>query len=393
MPGLPFLAITDLNVKHTKSPGTQSLFQPMTYLTPGGPSLDNIDANSTFRIFLQNPKGLSIYRNNHFLRYDLQTCYNYGAVVLCFPETNTNWDQPNQISTLRSLFHSIWRKTSLQTLHTPDPFLSDYKPGGTLSAICDNWVSRVLFKGEDPYGLGRWSYVTLCGKGSIKITVITAYNATPSPGDSTYYHQQLRALSRIHRQQNIQPPPNPQWQFILDLQAWIESLQGDQHQIILCMDANETYDPDQEYISHPLPFDPATLTVDPTHNGKLSTLVSSCGLCLPLALQHTTRPFPASCISVRNQIDYMFVSKSIFPAVQWSGVLSHHSLVHGDHRPYYLDFDSSILFDDPAYKIEPATLCKLCLQDPRVVNQYNISLHKLLASNAWKPCNKRSMIN
>ena len=170
-------------------------------------------------------------------------------------------------------------------------------------------------------------------------------------------------------------------------------MQGDQHQIILCMDADETYDPDQEYISHPLPFDQATHTVDPTHNGKLSTLVSSCGLCLPLALQHTTRPFPASHITGRNQIDYMFVSKSIFSAVQQSGVLSHHSLVHADHRPYYLDFDSSILFDDPAYIIEPAALRKLWLQDPRVVNQYKISLHKLLASNAWKPCNKRSMIN
>ncbi len=73
-----------------------------------GHSLDTIDANHTFRIFLQNPNGLSIYRNNHFLRHDLQTCFNYGAAVLCYPETNTNWDQPHQLSTLRSLFYSIW---------------------------------------------------------------------------------------------------------------------------------------------------------------------------------------------------------------------------------------------------------------------------------------------
>jgi hypothetical protein len=103
-----------------------------------------------------------------------------------------------------------------------------------MTAICDNWVSRVLHKGEDPYGLGRWSYVTLRGKGSIKITVITAYNATPSPGDSTYHHQQLRVLSRFYREQNIPTPPNPRRQFMLDLQAWIESLQSEQHQIILC---------------------------------------------------------------------------------------------------------------------------------------------------------------
>ena len=248
-----------------------------------------------------------------------------------------------------------------------------------MTAICDNWVSRVLHKGEDPYGLGRWSYVTLRGKGSIKITVITAYNATPSPGDSTYHHQQLRVLSRFYREQNIPTPPNPRRQFMLDLQAWIESLQSEQHQIILCLNANETYDPDQEYLSHPLPFNPERLTVDSAHNGKLSTLVTSCGLCLPLAQQHSTRPFPASHISGRNQIDFNFVSRSIQNAVQRSGVLSHHSLVRRDHHPYYLDFDSSIiLFDDPAYKIEPAMLRKLRLQDPRVINQYNNSFNKLL---------------
>ncbi len=64
--------------------------------------------------------------------------------------------------------------------------------------------------------------------------------------------------------------------------------------------------------------------------------------------------------------------------MQRSGVLSHHSLVQGDHRPYYLDFDSSILFSDPAYNIEPASFRKLRLQDPRVIRQYNLSLHELL---------------
>jgi len=83
----------------------------------------------------------------------------------------------------------------------------------------------------------------------------------------------------------------------------------------------------------------------------------------------------------RNQIDYVLVSKSILTAVQRSGVLSHHSLLHGDHRPYYLDFNPSILFSDPDYKIEPASVRKLRLQDPRVVTQYQMALHELLASN------------
>jgi len=350
-----------------------------------GHSLESIDANHTFRLFLQNPNGLSIHQNNHFLVHDLQQCYNYGAAVLCLPETNTNWDQSSQLTTLRSLFHKIWRKTSIQTSHTPDPFLSNHKPGGTLTAVCDNWVSRVLCKGEDPFGLGRWSYVTLRGRRSFKITIITAYNATVSPGDSTYYHQQMRIISQMHRQRNNLSVPDPRRQFILDLQAWIEFLRSEDHHIILALDANEVYDTDTIAQAHPLPYDPTVLTQAPTHDGKLATLVSSCGLCLPLAHQHTSRPFPASHIRGRNQIDYILVSQSILPAVQRSGVMSHHSLVRGDHRPYYLDFDSTLLFADPAYQIAPPSHRNLRLHDPRIVKQYNDNLHTQLGHhNVYK---------
>ena len=203
--------------------------------------------------------------------------------------------------------------------------------------------------------------------GSTKITVVTAYNACTSSGDTTYYHQQLRILSRLHREQHIATPPNPRHQFILDLQSWLEHLQLEGHQFILAMVANETFDPDVICPKQPLQYDKASLTVNAQHNGKLSTLVSSCDLCLPLATQHETRPFPASHIRGKHQIDYIFVSKLLLPAVQRSGVLAHHSLTRGDHRPYYLNLDPTLLFSDPAYNIEPVSIWKLRLQDPHVV--------------------------
>jgi hypothetical protein len=55
-----------------------------------GHSLEVTNASATFRIFLQNPNGLSVHRNNHLLIQDLQTCYKYGAAAICFHETNTN---------------------------------------------------------------------------------------------------------------------------------------------------------------------------------------------------------------------------------------------------------------------------------------------------------------
>lgn len=246
-------------------------------------------------------------------------------------------------------------------------------------------ASRLVAKGEDPFGLGRWSYVTLRGKNTTKVTIVTAYNATTSAGDCTYYHQQLRVLSRLHREQGIASPPNPRHQFILDLQSWLQHLSQEGHQFILAMDANDVFDPDQVVPSHPLVYTRDKLTVNSSHDGKIATLVATCHLCLPLARQHPTRPFPASHIMGRNQIDYILVSETLLPAVQRSGVLSHHSLIRGDHRPYYLDFDAALLFSDPAYRIEPATFRKLRLQDPRNVTTYRSRLHELLATRNVVP--------
>jgi len=106
------------------------------------------------------PNGLSISNQNHLLIQDLQTCYNYGAAVLCLPETNTNWHAEGQIATLRQIFRGTWKSSVLQPSRTPEPFLSTHQPGGTLTAVCDNWTSHVIMKGEDPFGIGRWSYIT-----------------------------------------------------------------------------------------------------------------------------------------------------------------------------------------------------------------------------------------
>jgi hypothetical protein len=109
-----------------------------------GHSLEVIDANTTFCVCLQNPNGLSITQNNHHLIQDLQTCFNYGAGVLCLPETNTNWNQDGQLSTLQQVFHRIKKSSILQPSQAPDPFLSAYQSGGTLTTVCENWISRVV---------------------------------------------------------------------------------------------------------------------------------------------------------------------------------------------------------------------------------------------------------
>jgi len=183
----------------------------------------------------------------------------------------------------------------------------------------------VIDRGEDPLGLGRWTFVTLRGKGSKKLTVVTAYNSTLSTGDNTYFQQQNRVLSQIIRNQAHHILSQPRRQFILDLQGWLQTKIDEGHELIVSMDANDTYNPDTPGVAHPVTYHPDRPILSPTHNGKLGTLITSCGLRDPLALQHESRPFPASHIRGSQRIDFTLVTPGILPAVTSSGSLGFNS--------------------------------------------------------------------
>ncbi len=163
-----------------------------------GHSLPTIDATTTFRIFLQNLNGLALYKTNYFLQQDLQTFRDYGAAAIALPETKVNWELSYQREIFGQMLRHTWINSVYQTSWAQEPFLSNYQPGVTATIICDNWASRVMDKREDPMGLGRWSYITLRGKGTKWVVIVTAYNIctthNSNSGDTTAYKQQHRIL-------------------------------------------------------------------------------------------------------------------------------------------------------------------------------------------------------
>jgi hypothetical protein len=187
------------------------------------------------------------------------------------------------------------------------------------------------------------------------VAIITAYNVSQryegNTGECTAHKQQCRLLSQIIRDQNVPIAPHPHRQFILDLQAWLEHLISTDHEIILALDANEPYNPDTNGRQHPLSYEVGKLVYDKNHDGKLATLIATCGLKDPLADQHPERPFPASYFRGKNRIDYILVTPRLSAAVLHTGSLPLYSLFQGDHRPYYMDLDASIAFADNAHEI------------------------------------------
>jgi hypothetical protein len=347
-----------------------------------GHTLTSIDSSSTFRVFLQNPNGIQPYWTNYSLLQDLYTCKKYGAAIISLPETNLNWTSTDSVGVLNGMFRRTWQHAVLASSRAVEPFLSSYQPGGTATIVCDNWTSRVIGKGEDPHGLGRWSYVVLRGKGTTKVVIITAYNVGQRShlegGERTAYKQQIRLLSQTIRANNLPIAPNPRRQFIMDLQAWIEHLIQTDHEIILSLDANEPYNPDAPGTVTSLQYQQDKLTISKTHDGKLSTLIASCGLKDPLACHHPERPFPASYFRGKNRIDYILITPRLLEAVERSGSLPLYSLFQGDHRPYYIDFNAAIAFADSAYEIARPKGRGLQLKDPRIVSKYREILHEQL---------------
>ncbi len=103
--------------------------------------------------------------------------------------------------------------------------------------------------------------MTLQGKADRRLTVVTAYNTTISQGDATNSQQQSRVLSQMHREHEQHLIAQPRRQFILDLQGWLSDKIEGGHELIVSMDANDTYNPDLPGTPHPVEYQPECPTI------------------------------------------------------------------------------------------------------------------------------------
>jgi hypothetical protein len=245
--------------------------------------------------------------------------------------------------------------------------------------ITNNWTSRIIERGVDPFGLGRWSYITLIGKGNIKVMIITAYRVSQeylsSIGHKTSAMQQFCTLSQHIRAAELTSNPRPRYQFIIDLQARLQELINKSYEIILCIDANESIHNQLGQFS-PLQFSLGKPIVGSRHNGTLATLIRTCGLCDPLRIQHPGEPPPATYKRGKNRIVYILTTLSVMAATRRTGIFPYDSIFQCDHRACYIDLDVDRLLREVPSSIAPPQYMGLRTQDPRIVNKYIELLQK-----------------
>jgi len=344
-----------------------------------GHHIEEIDIDTTICLFFNNPNGLKLTTDPQSIQYSLSLLSSLGAGGICLAETNINWGNYQVSQRFWSLIKQTWQHSTYTTSHGEGPIVGEIQPGGTLTTIMNKWTSRVLERGTDPFGMGRWTYITLRGKEGRKILLVTAYRvcvqSPSSVGPTTSTNQQFQHLSKQFRKTNTPGNPNPRNQFIVDLQAWLEVKVKDNYFIILSLDANEGIYGKTGHI-HPLDYNEEHPISTKGHDGSLLTLMNTCGLCDPLTLQHIEHPPPPTYNRGNERIDYILVSIGILLAVQRSGILPYDQYFISDHRPCYLDFDSKLLFGQSTSHIAPPQYRGLQLYDPRIVKEYQAVLEK-----------------
>jgi len=137
-----------------------------------------INEKETSRILLNNPHGLKLGQDIQSTTYSLQVTETLGVGVLGIAETNVNWDHKGTHFKVQRVLRSIWENIAITTSYSRDQFKSEVQPGGTMTLVTNDWTSRIVERGTDPFGLGRWTYFSLRDKGKIKIMIVTAYRVS-----------------------------------------------------------------------------------------------------------------------------------------------------------------------------------------------------------------------
>jgi len=244
----------------------------------------------------------------------MDTLESWQVDIACLAETCVAWE----FTTTRNIFKALmrqydrsgcWAFSSSTTASS-----SFFKPGGTAISINGNWSGRVIDRGWDPKKMGRWSYVTLNGKESKALTIITGYRVPQLKakyvGDKTAIMQQEILLHADNRKE-----VGARTAFFQDLKAWIKPriLQG--QDILLCLDANEEW----------------------TENSAIKNFSDQLGL-INIGLEKFKR-LPHSKPASNKTIDFMLGTEEVVRNTIAYGLTPYNLRTLGDHRGQYVDIN------------------------------------------------------
>jgi len=157
--------------------------------------------SNIFHLCFQNIGGLlqSIESEQEIkLRSIHQSINNSQADAYAFTKHNTCWDLLAPNKGLPCLTQGWWENAHWSVSHNwLDKNNGVYQPGGISIVAVNKYSHNALQSGSDPLGLGRWSWVKLCGFHAHHMQLVSMYHPCKSSGPLSTYQQHLWAFGQL----------------------------------------------------------------------------------------------------------------------------------------------------------------------------------------------------
>ena len=185
---------------HTQPPAT-------LYPRPPGMTAENHRTNTSWgdplvekpmnvtRLYSLNFYGLSLDRRKGKFDELCQITKDVQADIACCQEHNLDTTRTSVRIILHETTRQHWPRSRITYGNAPTPFLTDYKPGGTMITTVGDITGRIVSQSKDR--CGRWTSQIIKGTGSIYVTEISAYQVVtdiPNTGLTTAASQQISLL-------------------------------------------------------------------------------------------------------------------------------------------------------------------------------------------------------
>ena len=278
------------------------------------------------------------------------------ADIFCGQEHKLDTTQHSVRTILFDTISQHWQRNRLVLGTSPIEFKTQSKPGGTMIFTTGALTSRVIKQVRDKWG--RWVIQELRGQNNRKLVVMTVYQPIEKGGSQlgkiTVEAQQISLL----RQTN-DTLSTPRAAFRRDLLHCIKQYQQESYDILITGDFNEVLGNERD---------------------GMSQIVSETGLIDLMAAHHPADPPPATYARGQKRLDYALASPNVQAAVKAAGYEAFDNRIASDHRGYFLDFDTAILFGSETQELATRHRRPLSARNAKQVTAYLREKHRLISN-------------
>ena len=302
----------------------------------------------TLRLALANVDSLPMHKNDEKNDSIARFCVDNELDFLGMTEPNKCWHLLPTDDRIHERFYGYWENMHASIAYNKNnPHAAPHQVGGAVGLSFNQAAHRIDStsggRGQDPTGLGRWTWTRFRGRDNVCLRVAVVYAPCKSSGPLTAWSQQM-AYFNSNSDASWRSDPNPRHRLFTDLSSsmdeWIET--GDQ--VIIMGDWNMD-----------------------TRDLSLVNFFKEHGMHEVLLAKHG-QSAPATCNMGSSPIDGIWATIGL--EISNGGFCNFEEGLPGNHRTLWIDLTYQQAFGHRQPAITRKAARRLQMSDPRVMKKY-----------------------